>query len=212
MPNQILQLILIGLLTMEMISCGNSADMEKTTKSTNEDRESETTLDENDEITSTETNPVTTTEPKIEYVYPSINLGGESFTIINTTRDDMAYTAVDFETSTGEKLDDAIYERNRELENKFNFKLEVEEFLPDKANKQYRNDVMVQGEKYDVGFLNSSFIVAMFNYSKDIDSVPGLQLDKPWWDKAATDRSRLGAKKHAMYWSFRWPGLRRCHF
>ena len=48
-----------------------------------------------------------------EYVYPELDCGGDEFTILNTGWVWSMYTFIDFETQTGDSLDDAVYERNR---------------------------------------------------------------------------------------------------
>ena len=48
------------------------------------------------------------------YVFPELNLNGETFTFMNPTKSTWGhYFDIDFKEETGETLDDAVYARNR---------------------------------------------------------------------------------------------------
>lgn len=52
------------------------------------------------------------------------------------------YTLIDVETQTGDSLDDAVYERNRKIEEIFNVKLDVREAAIDDLAGLVRTSVM----------------------------------------------------------------------
>lgn len=55
------------------------------------------------------------------------------------------YTFIDFETQTGDSLDDAVYERDRKIEELFNVKLDVREAAIDDLAGLVRTSVMAGG-------------------------------------------------------------------
>ena len=102
MKRRFIMSVLVAALLVSAFGCGDSAGT-------------------TDETTSTDTAKLTETEP--EYIYPKLDLEGGDFTILNTSTTWGFYTDIDFEEATGDKLDDAIYDRNTFLEDKFNFNL-----------------------------------------------------------------------------------------
>ena len=97
--NRIISLLLLAL--MAATSCGGTGS------GTNDD----TSADNSTSAAGTDTG---TTAP--EYVFADIDCGGDNFTVLNATTTWGFYAYMDFETQTGESLDDAVYERNRFVE------------------------------------------------------------------------------------------------
>ena len=89
------------------------------------------------------------TTEKPEYEFPELNCGGEKFTILNTGWVWSMYTFIDFETQTGDSLDDAVYERDRKIEEIFNVKLDVIEKTIDNLADLVRTSVMAGGAAKD---------------------------------------------------------------
>ena len=65
----------------------------------------------------------TTAQEAEEYPWADLDCGGDSFTILNSTDNYGFYDALDVESTTGDRLDDAIYARNRALEDRYKFRL-----------------------------------------------------------------------------------------
>ncbi len=182
MKKRVLSLILIGILAASAFSCGD-----------NQTPGGETTP-------SGETSSDSGAAPG--YTYPEIDLKGETFTILNTAQSYNFYSYLDFDEATGDTLNDAIYERNRSLEEKFKFKYEInEENTLDKAAKALETAVMSGDDSYDVAFIRDYYLNTALTegYLTDIDQIPEIQLDKPWWDGAATENARVGKAKKALF-------------
>ena len=62
-------------------------------------------------------------ETAAEYVRPEKDFGGKTLTVLNMNAYYGANVRVDIAEQTGETLDDAMYERNRSIEEELNFKL-----------------------------------------------------------------------------------------
>ena len=127
--NRIISLLLLAL--MAATSCGGTGS------GTNDD----TSADNSTSAADTDTG---TTAP--EYVFADIDCGGDSFTVLNATTTWGFYAYMDFETQTGESLDDAVYERNRFVEEKYNMKLEIVEDDIDKNYEKYRSSILAGDE------------------------------------------------------------------
>ena len=130
MKRKIVSALLLTALLAGCVSCGN--DTGGTTDSTNEK------IPGND-MSETGMSDEVTTE---EYVYPPLDLDGAVLTILNPTTTWGFYAYMDFETQTGESLDDAVYERNRFVEEKYNMKLEIVEDDIDKNYEKYRSSIL----------------------------------------------------------------------
>ena len=147
-------------------------------------------------------NAVTTdavTDP--EYIYPELDCGGDSFTILNLENVWAMYTFLDHESMTGEIIDDAVYNRNRMLEDKFNFKLEVVEFPIDDCYKQVQTTVTAGDDIYDAAYVRGAFIGATVSggLALNLYDIPELQLDKPWWNQSVISEATVGTDDKALY-------------
>ncbi len=130
-----------------------------------------------------------------EYIYPTLDMNGETFTILNA---DMThwkfYSYIDFEEQSGEVLDDAIFLRNRNMEDRYNFVLEGIEGSIDTNFNDYRVAITAGDDAYDIcfarydrfgSFVTDGMILNLLEH-------PEFQLDQPWWDHLVNEKSRLG--------------------
>lgn len=122
LKRQITAVLLI--LAMLLAACGNSAVSEDTSDANTDTQ----TSDSDDEA----------------YKFPELDCGGDEFTILNPEEYWGMYTKLDFEEMTGELIDDAVYNRNRYLEDLYNFKLNVIEFPVDELYEKIQMAVAAQ--------------------------------------------------------------------
>ncbi|MBE6611081.1 MAG: hypothetical protein E7632_01200 [Ruminococcaceae bacterium] len=171
------------LLTALLASCGGTS----------------TTTDTTD-TTASAGGDTTAAEAEYVYPYPTTGYGGEEFVILNM--DDMwnMHSVMSREESTGEALDDAIYDRNRLIEEKFDITLKEEiltetwEFLT--VPGAIRTSVMSGDDAYDVCYVplaGSSGLIADGCFY-DLLEIDTIQLDKPWWYKSFNDAITIGGK------------------
>ncbi|MCI8388446.1 MAG: extracellular solute-binding protein [Clostridiales bacterium] len=146
----------------------------------------------NDSETNTSGDDSSTDE--IAYAYPDIDYGGEEFNILNTSTTWGFYTNLDFEEETGEALDDAVYNRNRFIEEKFNIKFNIEEVDTDSMSSHYRNAILAADDVYDAAFCRanvmSSFILE--NYLIDLGTISSFNFDEAWWDADVRKATLIG--------------------
>ena len=94
-----------------------------------------------------------TTASASEYDWADLDCGGDTFTILNSTDTYGFYNVLDFETSTGDRLDDAVYNRNRQIEEKYRFKLEIVDENHRESSDKFREAVMSGDDIYDAAFI-----------------------------------------------------------
>jgi hypothetical protein len=166
---------------------------------------------ENSEAISKDTSTsADSTQPAAEeesYSFPSIDLSGGDLTLLNTTTTWNFYTYLDHESMTGEVLDDAVYNRNRLIEEKFNLKLNViEEKIDNIYNKiivsvqsgeQLCDAVFCPGWISDSSNIGSLAIEHMFY---DLSELPEINLESEWWSQALRTEGVIG-KNGALYFA-----------
>ena len=151
--------------------------------------------------TTAEDTSAETTAPEPEYEYADIDLGGDSFTLLNTSQTYNFYSYLDFDEATGETLNDAIFNRNRKAEDLYNFDLEIVEYVLNEANTKFCQAVLAGDDSYDVAFLRDYYLKTELTegYLMNLDTVPEFQLDKEWWDGEVTEESRIGKSRKALF-------------
>jgi len=91
------------------------------------------------------------------------------------------------EAETGEPINDAVYKRNRYVEDKYNCQIK------ETKNTDYNNilkKVVKSGEDiYDVFYslFNDITAVASSGYFYDLMTLPNIDLSKPWWNQNAKE-------------------------
>ena len=151
--------------------------------------------------TSAQNGTTSDAETKSEYDYPALDCGGENLTILNPQNLWGMYTYLDHESMTGEIIDDAVYNRNRMLEDKFKFKLEVVEFPLDECYTQVQTTVTAGDDTYDVAYVRGDKIAAVVSggFAKNLYDISSLQLDKPWWNQSVVEEATVGTDDKALY-------------
>ena len=122
------------------------------------------------------------------------DFGGENFTILITGNIENNWKKNDFraEEITGEVLNDARYDRNAAVEEALNVKIKtIEEYGSAKGEgsgyKLISKSVLASDAAYDAGMINVYDLsnLARGGFLYDINSLPYLDLKKPWWDQKA---------------------------
>ena len=181
------KLIFITLITILLISCSNqTVDVEKSENS-NE----------------TEANEIIT-EPEIfKYLPINSDFGGYEFTVI--TRGDEAHAYAHHtrdifaEKETGEPINDAVYLRNMIVEEMFNVKIVMIQLPEDDENRPnaaVQKAFLAGDDIYDLLLTHQILggTTALNGYLKNWETVPYVDLSKPWWDQNARYNLSVGNK------------------
>jgi len=144
----------------------------------------ETDGNNNPSDTSVTSADVTTADPYADEL-DEYDFDGSEFHMFNRTNENCHYS-IEMTEETGDVLDDAIYLRNRNLEERFNFKFaQTSENPADKA----RSAVLAGDDTYDIIHTRCVF---SFDYAVEgllipLYDIPVIDLDKPYWDKDSTE-------------------------
>ena len=138
-----------------------------------------------------------------EYDFGNHDFGGDEFNILNGSNTWSMYSSMDFEEQTGEPLDDAIYNRNRQLEDLYKFRLVVTEKQQDTdLLPEIRKFISAGEDIYDVVYLGSNLAGAVVSegYYLDLNKVNGFNFDKEYWDQSVISEGTIG-KNNALYFA-----------
>ncbi len=150
----------------------------------------------------TETTPVET-----EAVYPG-EIGdyeGYTFTFLNCQDEHWggAHHILDYEELTGESVSDAIYNRNRQVEDEMNITFTVEKDTLDQLYKHVQTSVNAGDDTYDAAYIPLLFgntVTLTGDYTLNLHQVPGLNLSEDWWNQSYIESATIGiGEKKALH-------------
>ena len=119
---------------------------------------------------------------------PDVHFGGYEFRIFNVANETSPWqlTTVVVEEETGEALNDAIFRRNRRMEERFGFTLVQTDFggtgaVVDAA----RRSIQAASDDFDLAMIAALRILplAQDGMLEMIDRIPYVDLSQPWWDQ-----------------------------
>lgn len=114
------------------------------------------------------------------------DLGGIAIDIVQCPPSANYYDALDWDEMTGDKLSDAIYDRNRFVEGQLNMTLNV--IKEDGAGNKLTQSAMSGSGDYDLGFdLIQSYGGGLLQKGllRSYNTIRTVDLTEPWWDQAA---------------------------
>ncbi|MCI8388725.1 MAG: extracellular solute-binding protein [Clostridiales bacterium] len=179
-----ISILLALILAMSAVSCGNESDK-------NSDTSGGGLID----LTSDESGE-STTDDKPDL--PNVDYNGYEFKIYTQIYGYGIYNNehIVVEEENAEILNDAIYSRNRNVEEAIGIKL-VEIVGTEKGNQLIPRIVMAQDDEYDLiidatdgnftHYIGSEYLV-------DFNSLNYVNLDKPWWDQNYIEASTIKGK------------------
>lgn len=128
------------------------------------------------------------------YAYADVNFNGEEFTILNAGNIWDFIMVIDFEEMSGDSLEDAIYTRNRNVEERYNFQLvEMNRPIDDLATIA-QTSILAGDDAYQAAFVGAHKISSLVgsSYLYNLYDIPELQLEEYWWDSSVIEEGRIG--------------------
>lgn len=156
-----------------------------------------------------------TDEKPEEYPYYGADLGGKTLRIYNVKKDLWNMICVlNPDELNGEKVNDAIFNRNAKVEKLLNCQIEEinEENSGDMVGRLQKAVSSDDGE-FDAAYMKMDVIGAGITqgYYHDLDQISTLHLDESWWDSVLIDATSIGGKNyfatssaHLMGWDSLW--------
>lgn len=185
MKKQLSALLALSVLSGIITSCGEAAIPEDSVDTGNGETVTE----------------VETTKAAINPELPESDFDGYEFKLLksnevgSTRYSDEIYA----ETENGEPLNDAVYKRNRMVEEKFDVKITaIEEDRGNVANL-FKNSIMASDDSYDVLVDQCDTILKMANgYGATVDDLKYVDIDKEWWDGRVIREAAVGGKQFGL--------------
>lgn len=151
----------------------------------------------NDEVT---TAAPETAAAETEVVYPAAlsDYGGYTFTFLNQSDSfwSGSYHVLDFEETTGEPINDAVYTRNRAAESDLDIVIEVEKGELGSGLRASMEKAVTSGDDiYDAVYLplnwaNQTSFTG--EYVLNLYSISTLNFNEDWWNKSFIDTVTVG--------------------
>lgn len=185
--NRKIALLLLGALCANLlIACGDTETKQSDTTTSSSDSQGGDTTAE-------------------EYVYPDKTYGGYEFRVFNIHNMWECYMNLDLDTITGDVVDDAVYNRNRLVEQKLDIKIkEMAVEYPGYGNvprliNTIQQSILANDDEYDAAYLPIGFSPSIITegYLVDLNTIPELNLDSEWWDTTLNNALEINNKLYA---------------
>lgn len=148
------------------------------------------------------TAPSDTTEEVTEYAYPypDTGYGGEEFGILNMADMYTMHCGILRDELNGDVLNDAVFNRNKLIETKFDITLN-ETLVTDNWELKTtaataQKSILAGDNEFAVMFLPIKGAIGLITDGAflDLETVPTVQLDQPWWYDSFNRAIELGGK------------------
>ncbi len=161
--------------------------------------------------TASTTAPAETTAEVLTDGLPEVDMNGFTLSILHHNRDFMTWchTFLDYEEQTGDLIEDAIYNRNRDVEERFNCELVIDGEKQVMASN-IQTLVLAGDSTYDIIMPRDYEVAKSIEYIVDFNEIPHLALDEDWWYPLANESFEFGGKLYAAANSISLSPVSRC--
>ena len=125
----------------------------------------------------------------------NFDFNGYTFRFLTRTVD-FFNCAIDYEEISGEVLEDAIYERNRRIEDRFNITFKN---ITNYDSSKARNSIKAGSDDYDLIMTRNPDAFTIFAQEgliSGLNTLTYINLDKPYWDKYVTNELSIANKRY----------------
>ena len=133
---------------------------------------------------------------RIQPNLPERDFEGHEFVILANSADFNSHwfsRDIDAEELTGEAINDAVYHRNRIIEERFN--VTIRGAFSGSMLSDARRSILADDGLYDafsIQMQGTTSGLAQEGMLLDLKNVPYIDLDKPWWDRRANEQLSIG--------------------
>jgi len=186
-------LLLVAVISALILACGNEKGSENISDNTPDLPA--------DDIDAAKLEPLITFDS-----LPAIDYEGIEFVIANMSGYTWLDVTLEVEAAdTGEMLNDAIYRRNRIVEEKYNIMLKFVDIQYNTMANKVRNQMRAGDCEYDIMQMPMGFDVMPLtteNYIADANKLANLNLSNPWWDDFAHKSTSIAGKQFYLFGDF----------
>ena len=188
MKRQILSAALMTILLLSVVSCGDGGTVSEATDSIGSSGDTET---------------VETEVPKLPDSVQQIDMNGFELKIKHFSQDWLSWAknTLEVEEQDGDLFNDAVYERNRTIEELFNCKLTVEDVEIINAS-DVQNEVMSGDSNYDIWYNYDIWVLNALQFLMPWENLEKVDLTQPWWNPMATNVFDLAGDHYAAAGNF----------
>lgn len=128
---------------------------------------------------------IDTTEPDVttaSFELPERDFGGDNFNILNgNVYSWFTVSNVTTEEENGDTMNDAIYQRNRKVEERYH--ITISETPTEAAQTDYMKSIQSGDNSFDIALLRMEWAlpVVLQNAAVNWADIPNLNLDREWW-------------------------------
>jgi len=198
----IIILLILVLLSLLLISCGKDTNTTAPEQQNNtENKDSLNGENQNPEENQIQSN----NKPVLDL--PDVKYDGYNFKVMNVAQSAMTwvYTTICVDEETGEGINDAVYKRNRTVEERFNIEIkEIIETSEDAVNQKASKSIKSGSDDYDLFMLTTytSVILAKNHMLMDYNEIPYVDLAQSWWDKDMVRDLSVGGRNYLVTGDF----------
>lgn len=185
--------ILAAILAAQMIllaSCGEGAGSETTgaDNSTSENTATDPSAESVPAVVPEDTETEEDSRKAVSDDLPEYDFNGQSFRVLASEQNSFEFYAEDL---TGEMTNDAIYNRNIQIEERFDTKIETTEM--ERPDQKIVSFVEAGEAPYDIvaQWAFTAYIPLTAMTYRNWMKVPYVNFDKPWWNKLANDSATI---------------------
>jgi len=193
MKKTVILFLIISILLILLISCGDSESEQNETPQGSPQEDSGIIENANGE------NVVEETPAEILPDLPEADFGGAVVTFLTAMPFDGAtgwssHRDLYAEADIGEPLNDAVFYRNVEVQEKYNFEMNI--VGNGDPNGALRRSVRSGSEAYDMLITTFESIPALAfeGILTDLTQFPNIDLSKPWWDQNANESLNIAGR------------------
>ena len=186
MQTQITMISVILLLSILLTSCRNARSSDNP-GTTTENTDTETIAEE---TTTVDTSP----EPKLE----AVDCGGREYTVLSRMVDGYCYPYSEFlaEEQNGDVINDAVFQRNSYIEDKYNLTIKAVESKD--LSSDAKRSISAGDNDYDLIFPMTShaFAMSLDGLFMNIGDIPYIDTDMPWWRSSLLEDVSIGGRNY----------------
>lgn len=150
---------------------------------------------ETPDITVTDADTTSVSEETTESIYTDLgehDFEGRKFTIVYSTDQLGAFWPYDAETENGDLVNDAVYKRNRTVEEKYNVDIDYYSTggVSSEVGAAFLKSIMSGDNQFDlaIGHMFSGINALVSAHALyDFNKLPYVDYDKPWWSQYLRD-------------------------
>jgi hypothetical protein len=153
-------------------------------------------IEETNNVTSINELQIDTESKRIWPNIPDEDWEGRNFHVLGRTSDRPQFVSFEIysDGETGEVVNDAVYSRNRSIEEKYSVEI-TQNLVTDPAG-ELNKTISAGDDVYDLALLVQNTItpIAQTGGLYDLYSLPYIDFDKPWWNAELNSRISIGGK------------------